>query len=162
VKTIILIATLSLFYSCTTKAVKPTIDKIDFSQYLISTANNEATPKLKKFIDFNPETVSIVRVDGWRNKIKLNEEGKPFQISKKPLIDGFFNLISTYYNVRYCCCPVRDFKIVFKQNRGEELTFFADTISEGNEMLLFPANYNFCLKTDIKLLKALTSEVKIN
>lgn len=159
---LIFITTLLLLYSCDSNKIN-TIDKENyFAKYLRRDTKTFTNPQLKEFSDFHPVKINLVEVDGWRNKVEINEIGKSIEITDSSIVSAFTSLISTSYNIRYCCCPIQDYKIVIEGKQGNQITLFADTISSKNEMIIFPSNYNFCIKTQIDLLSALTDKTPTN
>ena len=110
-------------------------------------------PNLKKFKDFEPKKMSISEIHNSVNNDKedliLNE------IINKEILTNYFNLISTKYSKKYCCEPDlnKDFSIVFSDGKNK-MYFYLDTLIKENDMIIFPSDFNYCLKikNEIKTL----------
>ena len=129
-------------------------DNLDFSKFHSKNVNYYMDmPNLKKFKDFEPKKMTISEIHNSVNNDKedliLNE------IINKEILTNFFNLISTKYSKKYCCEPDlnKDFSIVFSDGKNK-MKFYLDTLIKENDMIIFPSDFNYCLKikNEIKTL----------
>jgi len=129
-------------------------DNLDFSKFHSKNVNYYMDmPNLKKFKDFEPKKMTISEIHNSVNNDKedliLNE------IINKEILTNYFNLISTKYSKKYCCEPDlnKDFSIVFSDGKNK-MYFYLDTLIKENDMIIFPSDFNYCLKikNEIKTL----------
>lgn len=134
----------------------------DITEYLIDEVSYKKTPELSKFKNYKPIRITLNKLKIKEKLLKSKEIESTTLIENEAIINSLFNLISTKYSVRYCCCQVTDYELIFNDASGHSLTFYLDTISKKNELLIYPQNYNFCLLTNAELLKKIitTNELK--
>ncbi len=129
-------------------------DNLDFSKFHSKNVNYYMDmPNLKKFKDFEPKKMTISEI---HNSVNNNKEDLILnEIINKEILTNYFNLISTKYSKKYCCEPDlnKDFSIVFSDGKNK-MYFYLDTLIKENDMIIFPSDFNYCLKikNEIKTL----------
>lgn len=129
----------------------------DITNY-ISIIKLEDKPASNVNIEFNPNKITLTGLSIVQKGRIIEPNGISSIIEDSVLLSSLNNLFLTKYNIRYCCCLEKDYSIVMEGTNGKEIKMFVDTLTNSGEMIIYPMNYNFCLKTKIEMIDYLLSK----
>jgi hypothetical protein len=132
-------------------------ENLAFSKFQSNNVNYYMDMPNYRVKDFEPSKMVIRKIHNSDNTDKNKKDLILNEIINKEILTNYFNLISKKYSKKYCCEPDlnKDFSMVFSDGNNK-MKFYIDTLTKENDMIIFPTDFNYCLKIKNKI-NALTN-----